>query len=466
MKRGRWYFIKLLITITLIVIFSVLFFIWLYYYNNFHKDDYNSSNLKTIGSIKDWEQTNNIKTEINNINKEGQLDIIKNLPDEKEQLNTKEGEKKNNEENNNNVQSKSKIEEKNNVKHSKIKEKISNLILDKRKLYFWLKFINYAFFFYKDGPNIIIIKVSNKEGNFFIRNNYKEKINNIITKKDIIDQEIINKLNNLLEKEQQNVDSSNNISTIKKENLNIKKHVEGSDLSNQETSKTLNPFLSWFLSSKSWFWIYWSDIVNTIDLKTWYNYPLYGRIYISFDVNKILFFNNLYDPNVSLFDNLIKNLWNKEDNVLFVNWTNKEVKYFLTYFLERIKKNKEENIYSVYKITVNNIVDFNVFLLLKRLTYYINNKYNKNINLDVRKLIADLSKNEVLKNLFRAYYKQIKKYTMINSFKVESIYYINWKMEKLPVVEKKEIELIMDNLSNKLIIDWIREKDYIKKNNK
>jgi len=406
---NKW--IKLLVVFTSILIFTLLFFIIIYYYNIFvkNKNNHIGTNQNINITTDNIKNNNIIKKNSNDLNKKNittkQIKILK------EKMKKIEIKKSN-----------IKILDNSNKKliNQKLSQKIRYLIEDKNSLYFIIKFLNKSFFIFKMWNNIYYVDLWKDNANINIRKDYKEKINSIYDKSNLIKFNIL-----------KNIKILNKPDKINDLSFNTKS------------------FLSWFLSTTDNYELYWSEIINRLNIKPWYHYPLYWKVNISFNINKIIFINNLFNKNNDLWQNLIDSINNNYNNLLFINFTKKEISYIINFFFKRILIKKDDSFYNLYKIKVTNYNDFILYLFLKKITYYIAHSKNKN----TKKIITSLKKdNKLIRSLFIAYYRSIKKYKQIDPYIIQEVFFEGTEEKVLPIQKNKVIDQIIWNINNLIII--------------
>jgi len=413
--------VKFFIAIISIIFFSILFFIWIYYFNIFYNKKTNNSAI--------------IKNKIVTVNKSTKTDTNI-LPTNKgikgTNLDNKEIKKvikaiDEKIKNKKIVTINMKKENKDGVNKELIK-KIFYLTQDNKSFYFIVKFIDKSFLVFKEWKQIFYIDLWKNNINISIRKDYKEKINTIYDKKDLIKNKVLKWVNKIL---------SNNL--VDKGNNNLTNWL----------SSNLKSFLSWFIWLDSEYKIYWADFIKILNVRTWYRYPLYGSVWLSFNVNRIIYINDIYINESNLWDNLNNQIINKYNNIMFINFTNKELDYFINYFTKRILLEKNINYYNIKRINIVEYKNFILYLLSSKIVYYLDNKKDKNTSKEIKK---NIKKDSIMYNIFHSYYRQIRKYTKISPFDIKKIVFINNTMTVLPLQDKSKIKKIINKISNLLIM--------------
>lgn len=407
--------IKLLIALSVIIISTVLFLIWFYYYNIFMNKDisfnptgYAVSSPTTINTteIKKDKKPNKIK-DLTSVD----LKIIKKNISKREIIQST----------GNKLHSLLKIKKKELLTKETI-NKLHYLIQDKKSFYFIIKFINKSFFVFKKWKTIYYLNLWKENTNINIRSNYKEKINYIYNKADLISNGTLKHINKII--------YGDNIKDNQKNSL----------------SENFKSFLSWFLTLSSDYKLYGTDIVKQLNIRTWYKHYLYWNISLSFNVNKIIFINKLYNHEDSLWKNVNWQINNNYNDLLFINFNKNELWYIINYFFKKISLETENNFYNLYNIKIINYKEFMMFLTLDKLDYYIKNEK------DNKKKFYSLERNKLISEIFHTYYRQITKFKKINPYVIKEVFYANNIVKTLPVQNKKDIERIIQNISNILII--------------
>jgi len=417
-KKIKRTWIKIFISITSIIVFTILFFVWIYYFNIFEQ----KTKKFSIGteSFKNIEKIPKTITTTKRETVQTKVDLIKKIS------------KSSNDTNNNkqNVKKEQIIKQNNKINLKKINKRIMKKIFylsqDKRNFYFIIKFINRDFLIFKEWREIYYLNLWKDDANINIRKDYKTNINYIYNKQDLVNDKILKFVNNLIAE---------------------KKIKDNTDLWNN-----LRSFLSRFMSLKSNYYIYGSDIKKSLNMRIRYRHPLYWSIWTSFNINRIIFINSLYQWNTNLWLEINKYVKDKYNNILFINFTKKELDFFNNYFFNRIIKNKDNNYYDIYKINISNYKDFLTYIILKKITYYMEHKSDKDNNDELKLLIK---KSKILYTLTYSYYRQIKKYRQINSFDIKQIMFVGDEIQTLPLQKKDKIEKIMWNITKLLLIDNI-----------
>lgn len=406
--------IKLTFFITLTIVFSIIGALWFLFYNIFIKTNSNNSVKIEEHIQKDDKDIKKIKT-IKPIIKENKEEKVKKIFNKFDIEKVKE-----------NIKNK---KDKKNIKNNISKIMLMNKFkgIDNKTFSFFVKYINKSFLVFIKDDNFYIVNINHKLPNLIIRNNYKENIKNIL---------FAYKLNK---------DDNTWITTIDakiKTNINIE-------------NTNISWFLNWFLIMSSYFHIDWKYIVILLNIRNSKYHPLNPTgIKTSFNVNKILYINSLYENKEKdnefkkLFD-LLSDLKNYKtsfykNNVIFVNFNKIDISYLLNNITKKVNK------YNYYKISIDDYIRYMYYIWLSVIYDIINNKDKNMYWKDTYKL---LSKNNLFLIIKKYYYRAIKiRYPKLEdsyTFYKSSIknHYENF----IPMTDKKDINSIQDFIKHQIV---------------